>query len=70
MSHDGFGNLHPDAEHRIECDHRLLENHGDLAAAHLAQAGLVQPCHVVAGYANASFKVRCAAATGATGLAM
>src|SRR6185295_1186632 len=55
MAHDGFGNLYPDAEHRIERDHRLLENHGDLATAHLAQAGLIQRRHVVASYADTSF---------------
>ncbi len=36
VNHNGFGNLPADGEHRVETGHRLLKNHGDIVAAHLA----------------------------------
>ena len=37
-----FGQLHADAEHRIERGHRFLEDHGDLATAHPGDLVLVE----------------------------
>ena len=37
-----LGDLMADGEHRIECAHRLLKDHADAAAAHLAHVGLAE----------------------------
>jgi hypothetical protein len=36
----GFGDLEPERQHRIEARHRLLKDHRDLIAAHLAHLAL------------------------------
>ena len=41
MVFQGFGDLHPGREARIERRHRLLEDHGDVGAAHLLQRLIV-----------------------------
>ena len=42
MRQDRLGQLPPDRQHRIERGHRLLEDHGDLGAAHLAHLALAE----------------------------
>jgi hypothetical protein len=48
VPHDRLGDLHADGEHGVERDHRLLEDHCDLRAAHLAQCLLVHRVDLVA----------------------
>src|SRR5438477_13080333 len=43
---DGFGNLPPDRQHRVQRGHRLLKDHADVAAPHLADLLLGQPQQV------------------------
>ena len=50
----GFGELSPDRQHRIERGHRLLEHHGDVLAADLADFLIVQLEKVPALEANAA----------------
>jgi hypothetical protein len=38
---DGLGDLRADALERVERRHRILEDHRDLAAAHVAQLALI-----------------------------
>ena len=52
VPHDRLGDLHADGEHGVERDHRLLEDHGDLGAAHLAQGRLVHRGDLVPGNAD------------------
>src|ERR1051326_4913697 len=42
MSKNGFGNLEANFENRIQCCHRLLENHRDLRATNLAHLAIGQ----------------------------
>ena len=46
---DGFGDLPPDRQHRVQRRHRLLEDHADVAAPHLADLLLGQPQQVAPG---------------------
>ena len=48
MRLDRLGDLVPNGEHGIERGHRILEDHGDLAATNLAQLILVHIEDVVA----------------------
>ena len=51
VPHDRLGDLLADREDRVERRHRLLEDHRDLGAAHLAQRRLAHCGDVVAGNA-------------------
>ena len=42
MDADGFGDLEADGLDRIERGHRLLEDHGDLVAAHRPHGGFAE----------------------------
>ncbi len=52
VPHDRLSDLHADGEHGVEGDHRLLEDHGDLGAAHLAQGRLVHRSDLMPGHAD------------------
>ena len=48
MLREGLGDLRADGVHRVERGHRLLEHHGDDAAAQALARALVEPVHVLA----------------------
>ena len=43
MQPQGLGNLFTDSENRIERGHRILKNHGDVIAAHVAHLAVGKP---------------------------
>ncbi len=50
-----LGDLEADGEHRIEARHRLLEDHGDLVAAHVLHARLGQRQQIAPRQHDAAF---------------
>ena len=50
-----LGDLPSDRQHRVERGHRLLENHADVTAAHLADLFLGEPQQVAPGKDDLAF---------------